>query len=337
MVSPVPATSVFSSRARVTLALADIAVLALCAVAIRGPRPARQRLPAVTTAAALTPFSFWLFGLYARTYATTPRDEVYAAALPGGFAVGCFLSLAAIPGTRFDRTAGLATLAAGVAGCAAVRALLHGRVARASPAAPNTTRRPPARGSAKHPIKRAMDLALTIAAAPLATVVGTAVALIIVVDDGGPVFFSQERVGCDGRIFRLYKFRTMRRRAGDAWAVAGDDRITRAGRFLRRASLDELPQLINVVRGEMSLVGPRPEMVSYARDFAQRLPRYPERHRVKPGITGWAQVTLPRVLTADDAAAVLAADLFYVEHCSLALDGAIIAKTAVEVLFHRVV
>jgi lipopolysaccharide/colanic/teichoic acid biosynthesis glycosyltransferase len=317
--------------------IAEFGMLVFCAVVSVGVTSGRKRVPASVTAAALTPFTFWLCGFYARTYALAPRDEVYCAALPYGLAVGGFLTLAAIPGVGLDRTAGLATLTFGFAGCAALRALLHDRVARVSPAEANPTALRAAKSWWTYPIKRVMDLALTLAAAPFAVAVGAAIALTIVLDDGGPVFFAQERAGHNDQPFRLYKFRTMRRGAGTAWAVANDERVTRAGRFLRRTSLDELPQLINVLRGEMSLVGPRPEMLSYARDFARRLPRYSQRHRVKPGITGWAQVTLPRVLTADDAADVLAADLFYVEHCSLALDGAIIAKTAAEVLFHRVV
>ena len=153
----------------------------------------------------------------------------------------------------------------------------------------------------------------------------------------GPIFFTQERVGRGGRPFRIIKFRTMRVDAGNEWAKPGDSRITRIGAILRRTSMDELPQLFNVLRGEMSIVGPRPEMADFATRFSATLPNYDQRHIVAPGITGWAQVYLKRNLTPDDMPDVLPYDLFYVEHSSLLLDAAIILKTACEVLFHRAV
>lgn len=162
-----------------------------------------------------------------------------------------------------------------------------------------------------------------------------AIAIAIRIEGPGPVFFRQERVGRDNRTFRIFKFRSMRVDAGSAWASHEDDRITRLGKFIRRFSLDELPQFFNVLRGEMSLVGPRPEMREYAERFATYLPRYPERHIVRPGITGWTQINMRRHLTEDDAADVLENDLFYIENWSFVLDLSILLKTASEFLFHR--
>ena len=162
-------------------------------------------------------------------------------------------------------------------------------------------------------------------------------AIAIARESSGPIFFRQERVGKDGKPFRIFKFRTMRVGAGDAWAKPGDQRITKIGAFLRRTSLDELPQIFNVLRGEMSIVGPRPEMTSFAREFTASIPNYAQRHVVQPGITGWSQVYLKRNLEPEDMTSVLPFDLFYVEHASLLLDAALILKTASEVLFHRAV
>ena len=166
---------------------------------------------------------------------------------------------------------------------------------------------------------------------PLLLVIAAAIRL----EGPGPVFFRQERVGRDGRVFRLWKFRSMRIDAGPDWATDRDERVTRVGAFIRRFSLDELPQLFNVFRGEMSLVGPRPEMREWAEMFAKRLPRYAERHAVRPGITGWTQINLRRHLTPDDAPEVLEHDLFYIENWSFLLDLSILLKTASEFLFHH--
>jgi lipopolysaccharide/colanic/teichoic acid biosynthesis glycosyltransferase len=129
----------------------------------------------------------------------------------------------------------------------------------------------------------------------------------------------------------------MKRDAGAEWAREGDDRITRIGAFLRRTSIDELPQLFNVVRGDMSIVGPRPEMVEFARAFGQKLSTYDQRHVVTPGITGWAQLYCKRTLDPSDVAHILPYDLFYVERASLVLDTALLLKTITEVLFHRAI
>ena len=146
--------------------------------------------------------------------------------------------------------------------------------------------------------KRPMDLVILLAAFvfafPLWLLLGTVAPLVIWLTDRGPVFYTQARMGKDGRIFRIIKFRTMivgaENGTGPVWASRGDGRITRFGRFLRRTHLDEFPQLINVLRGEMSLVGPRPERPELAQAFSEKIPQFHQRLRVRPGIAGLAQV-----------------------------------------------
>ena len=141
---------------------------------------------------------------------------------------------------------------------------------------------------------------------------------------------SDLRVGRNGKVFKLYKFRSMvhgLQAPGVHFAQAEDPRITRVGRVLRRTRLDELPQLWNVLRGEMSLIGPRPEQVLFVREFAATIPSYPYRHLVRPGLTGWAQVQQGYADSADSTRIKLSYDLYYVAHYSLALDLLIAAKT----------
>ena len=148
------------------------------------------------------------------------------------------------------------------------------------------------------------------------------VAWLIKREDGGPVFYSQVRMGLDGRSFKLYKFRSMRMDAEPdglpKWTRNRDDRVTRIGAFLRRTSLDELPQIYNVLKGEMSLVGPRPERPEFVERFKERYPEYMARHRVRAGLTGWAQVNGLRGDTSIRRR--IAHDLYYIENWSLALD-----------------
>jgi exopolysaccharide biosynthesis polyprenyl glycosylphosphotransferase len=186
--------------------------------------------------------------------------------------------------------------------------------------------------------KRLFDLTVAsiglVLVAPFMLLVAAAISL----EDGEPVMFSQERVGRDGKTFNMLKFRSMGMDAekdGARLATVGDVRVTRVGKFIRRTSLDELPQLINVLRGEMSIVGPRPERPVFVDQFVRQYPRYAERHLVSPGITGWAQVYGKRVVGFDDVPAKLRGDLFYVENWSLFMDVAVCLKTATEVLFHR--
>ncbi|NJL95072.1 MAG: undecaprenyl-phosphate glucose phosphotransferase [Anaerolineae bacterium] len=161
------------------------------------------------------------------------------------------------------------------------------------------------------------------------------IAFLIWWQDHGPIFFTQERVGLDGRPFPMLKFRTMIVNAERIaqWTVENDPRITRIGRFLRRTNLDELPQFINVLYGQMSLVGPRPEQRQFVEEFRRRFPRYSERHREKAGITGWAQVNGLRGDTPIDER--LRADLYYVENWSLWMDFKIIVRTVWQTLTGR--
>jgi len=188
-------------------------------------------------------------------------------------------------------------------------------------------------------MKRLLDVSLASLALVLVSPVMLAAAVAVWIESGSPVIFRQERVGLRGRIFDILKFRSMRvdaeRRSGAVWAKADDDRKTRIGRLLRRMSIDELPQLFNVLRGEMSLVGPRPERPVFVEDFRKVLPRYDERHLVPPGITGWAQVHMKRLLDPSDAGEKLSYDLNYIEEWSLFLDISVLLQTAIEVLFHR--
>lgn len=178
-------------------------------------------------------------------------------------------------------------------------------------------------------VKRAVDIVFSalglVAGAPLFGLV----ALAIWIEDRRPIFFQQERMGLDGRSFMIWKFRSMRRDAeattGPVWAVKGDSRRTRVGAFIRHWSLDEIPQLWNVLRGDMSLVGPRPERPVFVQEFKQRLPQYMVRHRVKAGITGWAQVHGWRGNTSIRKR--LEYDLYYIENWSLALDFKILWMT----------
>jgi exopolysaccharide biosynthesis polyprenyl glycosylphosphotransferase len=201
----------------------------------------------------------------------------------------------------------------------------------------------PSRLSACRPFaqfsKRALDIAVASAALILVSPIMLLAACAIAIDSGRPIFFEQQRVGRNGRIFKVLKFRTMRANAeattGPVWASAHDPRKTRLGSFLRRTSIDELPQIFNVLRGEMSLVGPRPERPVFVEEFRQQLPRYDERHLVRPGITGWSQVHMKRVLAVSDVAEKLSHDLFYIENWSFFMDVSIIVKTGAEFLFHR--
>ena len=186
--------------------------------------------------------------------------------------------------------------------------------------------------------KRLFDATIASIAIVLFAPVMLLVAAAISFEDGEPVMFRQERVGRDGTTFNILKFRSMRLDAekdGAAFATVGDARVTRVGKFIRRTSLDELPQLFNVLRGEMSIVGPRPERPVFVQQFESQYPRYAERHLVPPGITGWSQVYGKRVLGFDDVPEKLRGDLFYVENWSLFMDIAVCMKTAAEVLFHK--
>ncbi|HEY2011648.1 MAG TPA: exopolysaccharide biosynthesis polyprenyl glycosylphosphotransferase [Rhizomicrobium sp.] len=149
-------------------------------------------------------------------------------------------------------------------------------------------------------------------------------------EDKGPIFYRQQRVTRGGRTFQILKLRSMRansEKSGAVWAAAGDARVTRIGRFLRRSRIDELPQLINVLRGDMSLVGPRPERPEFIDQLAEELPLYRERHAVRAGLTGWAQVNYPYGASIDDARSKLSYDLYYVKKSNFFFDLQIIMQT----------
>lgn len=179
--------------------------------------------------------------------------------------------------------------------------------------------------------KRAVDVLVAVilglAVLPLLPVM----ALVIRLESPGSPLFSQTRVGQDGKPFRLRKFRTMRRdaeRDGAVWAQLDDPRVTRVGHFLRSTRLDELPQLWNVLRGEMTLVGPRPERPEFTRLLDQEVPAFALRTLVKPGLTGWAQICFRYTRTVEDARTKLEYDLYYVRHASFWFDVQILARTA---------
>jgi len=181
-------------------------------------------------------------------------------------------------------------------------------------------------------LKRTLDLVVAILVLTLSSPVMLLIALLIKFESRGPVFFVQERVGLDGKPFPTFKFRTMRIDAPliGNWTTKDDPRVTTLGRFLRRYSLDELPQFINVIRGEMSVVGPRPEQPVWVERFSQSIPRYMRRHKQKAGITGWAQVNGLRGDTSIEERTRY--DLYYVENWSLLFDIKIIIKTVVDIL-----
>jgi len=197
-------------------------------------------------------------------------------------------------------------------------------------------RRDPHHGFARV-AKRATDLVLGTAALVLAAPLMAVLAVAVRLSGPGPILFRQTRAGLGGRPFAMLKFRTMRpdaeRETGPVWAARGDERCTRVGRFLRRWSLDELPQLFNVLAGDMSLVGPRPEREVFVEQFRRQLPGYTERHRVKAGMTGWAQVNGWRGNTS--LRHRLACDLYYIANWSLALDLKILLLTLWCGLRHR--
>lgn len=185
--------------------------------------------------------------------------------------------------------------------------------------------------------KRVFDVAFSVAILVVLSPVLAALALAVKLTSRGPVLYGQERMGLDGQRFRMLKFRTMRadaeRESGPVWAQAGDDRRTPIGAFLRRFSLDELPQFINVLRGEMSVVGPRPERPVFVERFRQTVPGYMLRHKVKSGVTGWAQVHGLRGNTSLETR--IEYDIEYIERWSFWLDLKIIGLTVIRVLFDR--
>jgi sugar transferase (PEP-CTERM system associated) len=188
-------------------------------------------------------------------------------------------------------------------------------------------------------LKRAIDLTLSLLLAIVSLPFMLLTAVAIALESGFPVLYRQERVGENGRPFTLFKFRSMRLDAEKGgtpiWARDGDDRVTRIGRVIRTTRLDELPQLWNVARGDMSFVGPRPERPFFVAELAKEIPFYQQRHAVKPGLTGWAQVKYRYGSSIEDATEKLRYDLYYIKHLSIVFDLTIVADTVKVVLFRK--
>lgn len=184
--------------------------------------------------------------------------------------------------------------------------------------------------------KRAFDILVSLLLLFFTLPITVMAVIAIRCESRGPIFFRQERVGLNGRKFTLVKFRSMRTDAekdGPQWAAKQDSRITRVGSILRRSRIDEIPQVLNVLRGDMSFVGPRPERPVFVEELAKELRFYHERHRVKPGITGWAQINYPYGASIEDAREKLSFDLYYVKNASVFLDVLILLQTVRVVLF----
>jgi len=177
-------------------------------------------------------------------------------------------------------------------------------------------------------IRRALELLGTLLILPLLLPFLVIVALLVRLDSPGPVFFAQVRVGRRGRVFRMIKFRTMYHGVkGPSFTVTGDPRVTRVGQFLRRTRLDELPQVFNIIRGDMSWVGPRPEALELDQKYVRDIPHFALRGIVRPGVTGWAQINQGYAHDPDEMRSKLEYDLFYMKHCSLWLDLVIVLRT----------
>ncbi len=187
--------------------------------------------------------------------------------------------------------------------------------------------------------KRILSLVVSFVLILLFSPVILIVMAMIKLNSPGPVFHRQERVGQNGHAFTIWKFRSMyedaEQKTGPVWAKDGDSRVTPVGRLLRRTRLDELPQLLNVLRGDMSLVGPRPERPMFVRELSGIIPFYQLRHSVKPGVTGWAQINYEYGNSVRDAVEKLQYDLFYIKHTSWLLDSLIVFETAKTVLVRK--
>ena len=187
-------------------------------------------------------------------------------------------------------------------------------------------------------LKRGTDIFCSLAGLVLLSPLSLAVGLAIKFESEGPVFYRQERIGEEGVPFSILKFRSMRvdaEKDGPVWAAANDERITKVGRIIRKLRLDEIPQMINVLKGEMSFVGPRPERPFFVQHLQKEIPFYFHRHTVKPGITGWAQICHPYGASREAALEKLKYDLYYIKHMSPFLDIRILLKTIKVVLSGR--
>ena len=187
--------------------------------------------------------------------------------------------------------------------------------------------------------KRLLDVVVSLTVLIVTMPIWLLAAIAILLESGRPLFYTQERVGYAGKTFKVIKFRSMRTDAEvdgrPQWAAKNDSRVTRVGRFIRMTRIDELPQIINVLRGEMSFVGPRPERPFFVEKLRQTVPHYDLRHFAKPGLTGWSQVKYPYGASEEDALAKLQYDLYYVKNRSLMLDLVVICATVHTIVFAR--
>jgi exopolysaccharide biosynthesis polyprenyl glycosylphosphotransferase len=185
-------------------------------------------------------------------------------------------------------------------------------------------------------VKRFFDIMVSASLIVIAIPCLAIAALLIAAEGGGPVIYRQERVGYRGQTFTVYKLRSMAQDAEKdgraAWATVDDSRVTKVGRWIRRSRIDELPQLINVLKGEMSFVGPRPERPEFVAMLTEQIPFYAVRHSVKPGLTGWAQVRYSYGATVEQSVRKLEYDLYYVKNHTLLLDLIILLETVRVVL-----
>ncbi len=320
----------------VRLFIAD-AIVAVALVAISAPfnlaRGAWLSVLTILLCAAL-------LGRYRHSYAATPHDEWYATwsiSFVAAVALTVLVPLFAVEWW----VAAIVVVVWSIVGAAAAAGLTLHRRGREPAIATTSFLTVANRRRPRNPILRTTIAGIDFVLAAALTIILSPVLLLCAVaiasERDGPVLFLQHRVGVDGREFRMFKFRTMRVGAGNEWANEDDERITKVGRFLRRTSLDELPQLWNVLRAEMSLVGPRPEMSEYADRFVRTVPFYEDRQAIPPGITGWAQIEFDRNFTPAQFEQVLPYDLFYVANYSVSLYLFCLVKTAFEVLRHRAV
>lgn len=281
-----------------------------------------------------------LCGVYQSSYAVRWYDEIYAVITAMGAAfVPLLVLLNKIAGFTVAQTIVAVVLTA------LLMSILHCTLHLArhgmadTPEATAAYVSPEAQWKARHgfyPVwKRCFDIVFALLILTIASPFMLLAAVCIGIESGFPIFFRQERVGRNGTRFVMYKFRTMWQDAGGEWVRPGDSRVTNIGSLLRASSIDELPQLFNVIVGQMSLVGPRPEMPEFAREFRRNIPKYEDRHIVTPGLTGWAQLYCKRNLQPKDMPAIIPYDLFYVEHASPSLDAILVVKTAVELFVHR--
>ena len=194
------------------------------------------------------------------------------------------------------------------------------------------------RSQIQNNIKRLFDLVMAIIIGTMTLPIMAIAAIIVRLESPGPVIYSQDRVGESGKEFKVHKFRSMRNDAekdGAKWAQVNDPRVTKFGNFMRKTRIDELPQIVNVLKGQMSFIGPRPERMVFIKELEKEIPYYNLRHMVKPGLTGWAQVMYPYGASVEDARKKLEYDLYYIKHHSLYLDMMIMFMTFKTVVFGK--